>query len=281
MAKQLRSELNQKTRSVVKIKSDVEKWEDLAVEYIKYARGEKYLKDPLRFNVLTPEILNIIGNVRGKKVIDAGCGEGYLSRTLSREGGKVIGIDVSKTMIREALLQERYEDLGTKYILCDLTDPIPIESGSVDIIVANMVFFSIREIEKVIKNLSGYLSKDGEFIFSILHPCFHLNNYQWENIHLLNTRNGVLSTSISESYHDERLIERPYIDSFHKISVYLRSIEFYLQLFLKNGYTISDFREPILRLDNEKGGGRYYHAHFIPRFLIVKCKKTSGKITGL
>lgn len=267
------SKIKIKIKNLEKIQSDLERWEELATEYISYIKKEGDFRDTLRFNLLTPELLNLIGNVRGKRIIDAGCGEGYLSRGLSREGASVIGIDASKTMIREALLQEKSENLGTKFILCDLTNPIPIEGNSVDLIIANMVFFSVKDIETMVNNLTRYLIPGGQFVFSILHPCFHLSESQWQNIHLLNRKNSDLTIKLSESYHEEKILERPYIDSAHKIKVYLRPIDYYLRLFFKNGFTVTDFREPIQRLDEVREGDRYYHAYFLPRFLIVKCNK--------
>lgn len=258
---------------LAKIKTDLEKWEDLAKEYIGYMRGNKGVVDYLRFQVLTPEIMNVLGNVNQKNIIDAGCGEGYLSRALAREGANVVGIDGSKTMINEAVTNNGGENLKAKYLHSELGDSIPLDQEHFDIIIANMVFFSIKDVETVVRNLAECLKKNGEFVVSILHPCFHLNYEQWDRMHELNSNGGLLKISLTESYKDERVIEKSYIDSINKIRVYLRPIEFYTQLFFKLGFVITDFREPILRLNETKEGDKYYHAYLLPRFLILKFKK--------
>ena len=49
-----------------------------------------------------PYILELIGDVRGKKVLDAGCGGGFYSIWMSEKGSKVLGIDGSNEMLKIA-----------------------------------------------------------------------------------------------------------------------------------------------------------------------------------
>ena len=46
--------------------------------------------------------LQVVGNVSGLTVLDAGCGEGYLSRILAQGGAQVIGFDISPRLIEIA-----------------------------------------------------------------------------------------------------------------------------------------------------------------------------------
>lgn len=49
-----------------------------------------------------PAMLSLIGNVKGKKMLDAGCGHGYYSLLLAKKGPRVTGIDISEKMIELA-----------------------------------------------------------------------------------------------------------------------------------------------------------------------------------
>ena len=50
-----------------------------------------------------PQLFELIGDVKGKKILDIGCGAGGHDRKLIELGAKsVLGIDISKRMIREA-----------------------------------------------------------------------------------------------------------------------------------------------------------------------------------
>ena len=50
-----------------------------------------------------PVLWDFAGDVAGLKVLDAGCGTGYLSRKLYDRGARVIGIDFSEKMIEIAV----------------------------------------------------------------------------------------------------------------------------------------------------------------------------------
>ena len=44
---------------------------------------------------ILPHLLALLGDVSGRRVLDAGCGEGYLARILAARGARVTGIDLS------------------------------------------------------------------------------------------------------------------------------------------------------------------------------------------
>ena len=71
--------------------------------------------DPHRIVLLNPVLLNLLGSVKGKRVLDAGCGEGYLSRKLDRLGAEVTGVDFSSEML--AMARERTSlETGIRYM---------------------------------------------------------------------------------------------------------------------------------------------------------------------
>jgi 2-polyprenyl-3-methyl-5-hydroxy-6-metoxy-1,4-benzoquinol methylase len=58
--------------------------------------------DSARTVLLNPILLNLLEDVKGKKILDAGCGEGYFSRLLIKQGAIVTGVDFSTTMLNMA-----------------------------------------------------------------------------------------------------------------------------------------------------------------------------------
>ena len=53
--------------------------------------------------LLNPAIFELLGDVRGKRVLAAGCGQGYLSRLPARRGATVTGVE-SEPRYRGGLL---------------------------------------------------------------------------------------------------------------------------------------------------------------------------------
>ena len=54
-----------------------------------------------------PAFLTLIGDLRGRQVLDAGCGDGYNTRILARAGAHMTGVDLSARMIGLAQEAER------------------------------------------------------------------------------------------------------------------------------------------------------------------------------
>lgn len=65
--------------------------------------------------------MELLGDIRGKTVLDLGCGEGFYSRKLKLLGAKtVVGVDISQEMIRLARQQEGAKPLGCAYVVGDV-----------------------------------------------------------------------------------------------------------------------------------------------------------------
>lgn len=102
------------------------------------AIAEQYARtktSPLRRWVEQPSFLSLVGDVRGLRVLDLACGEGFYTRRLKAAGaGEVIGVDVSPAMI--ALARQREQDLpaGIQYVCADAAE-LP-DLGSFDRVVA-------------------------------------------------------------------------------------------------------------------------------------------------
>ena len=65
-------------------------------------------------------LLNLMGNIEGKSVLDVACGEGFYTRMLREQGAnQVTGIDISQGMIDLARQQEKDNQLGIEYVVED------------------------------------------------------------------------------------------------------------------------------------------------------------------
>lgn len=102
--------------------------------------------------------------------MDAGCGQGYLSRLLAKQKAKVIGIEPSD-LVDYAIKREGKEKLGITYIKADLSKWHD-KPNYYDIVLSNMVFMDIPDYQSAMKNCISVLKPGGLFIFSISHPCF-------------------------------------------------------------------------------------------------------------
>ena len=69
-----------------------------------------------------PAMLDLLGDVRGRRVLDAGCGSGPLAAALRARGAVVTGFDSSAVMV--ALARERLGEDADAHV-ADLSAPFP------------------------------------------------------------------------------------------------------------------------------------------------------------
>jgi cyclopropane fatty-acyl-phospholipid synthase-like methyltransferase len=56
----------------------------------------------------------MIGDVRGRRILDAGCGHGYLSRMLAARGARVTGVEPAQALYDYAKEKEAAQPLGIR-----------------------------------------------------------------------------------------------------------------------------------------------------------------------
>ena len=108
-------------------------------------------------------------DMSGQKVLDLGCGYGYYTDYFQNIGADVIGVDGSANMIDIA--SSRYENCT--FEICDITEDLPYENESFDLIFCNQVLMDVESIEKVFSECYRILKPGGIFYYSIVHPAFY------------------------------------------------------------------------------------------------------------
>ena len=74
----------------------------LRSQWTKYAQDWIETDQAVRTGMLDTWMLDALGDVSGKSVIDIGCGEGRFCRLLSDLGAVVTGIDLTEALIERA-----------------------------------------------------------------------------------------------------------------------------------------------------------------------------------
>jgi 2-polyprenyl-3-methyl-5-hydroxy-6-metoxy-1,4-benzoquinol methylase len=184
--------------------------------------------DFAREQLLNPAIFALLGSVEGKRMLDAGCGQGYLCRLLTDRGANVTGLEPSTAMFRSAVEREERERRGIQYVQADLSS-YAIEAASFDAVVANMVLMDIPEWEAATQTCMRALRPGGDFVFSPIHPCFEESSTEW----------GKGYVAVPE-YLDEYVVEQPVSVRFH------RPLSWYLNLVIDGGCAIRRLIEPQL-----------------------------------
>ena len=78
---------------------------------------------PWRLHVERPTLFGLLGDVRGKSVLDLACGDGIYARMIADRGAaRVHGVDLSGGMVELARKAESARPRGITYAVCDASD---------------------------------------------------------------------------------------------------------------------------------------------------------------
>lgn len=120
----------------------------------------------------TAGLLELVGDVRGKRFCDIACGQGRITRELARRGARVTGVDISAALLDSARDVERQMPLGVDYVHGDISVTQDLEPESFDGACCNFALTDIDDLSGTLNAISTLLRPGGLFVFSILHPCF-------------------------------------------------------------------------------------------------------------
>jgi SAM-dependent methyltransferase len=117
-----------------------------------------------------PAMIALAGDVRGHRVLDAGCGSGPLSAALREKGAIVTSFDSSPAMV--ALARQR---LGNDADLCvaDLSEPLPLADGAFDDVVVSLVLHYLPDWTRPLAELRRVLRPSGRLLLSVNHPIVY------------------------------------------------------------------------------------------------------------
>lgn len=114
-----------------------------------------------------PAILDLAGDVSGRRILDVGCGSGALFAALHDSGAVVTGFDRSTAMLEQA--RRRLGD-DADLRVADLGSPLPFPDRSFDDAVASLVLHYLRDWGPALTELRRVLRPGGRLIVSVDHP---------------------------------------------------------------------------------------------------------------
>ena len=117
-----------------------------------------------------PATLSLLGDVGGKRVLDAGCGPGVYAEELVTRGAEVVGFDASGRMVE--LAKERLRGRA-EISLANLEEPLAwLQDASFDLVVSALVMDYVEDWGVPLSEFRRVLKPGGELVFSVEHPTF-------------------------------------------------------------------------------------------------------------
>ncbi len=236
----------------------------LRAQWTKYAQDWIETDQAVRTGMLDTWMLEALGGVSGKSVIDIGCGEGRFCRLLSDLGAEVTGVDLTEALIERAL------EVGSKretYLLGDAEDLVGVADNGFDLAVSYVVLVDLVDYRRSIREAYRVLRPGGRFIVCNIHP---IRTAVKSTDGWISDRSRKLFYPV-DNYTEEG--EREFLWWSGPFINMHRTLSSYVSAFLDAGFVLEALQEPIPSEEQLAEHPNFDDEPRVPNFIIYVLKK--------
>lgn len=216
----------------------------------------------------TEDELKLFDGIKGSKVLEIGCGDGYSLEYMSNHGADELwGIDLSSVQIEMAVKHLSSKGINANLFASPMEKDINLPKSYFDIVFSIYALGWTVDLSRTLSLIFQYLKPGGSFIFSWEHPVFSC---------LSATENGVL---LNKSYSEEGDFLTDNWRGKAPVVMHRRKISTYINELVKAGFAIERIIEGDLpeRYKADDGFSEkwysVYKAKLMPTTMIIKARK--------
>jgi ubiquinone/menaquinone biosynthesis C-methylase UbiE len=220
------------------------------------------------FKIQLPVILNLLGDLRSKSLLDVGCGPCVYSVEFAERGADVFGVDISQKMLEKAA--KNVETANVKVALLEAdAHSLPCADRSFDVVVLILTILNTRMLEEAAR----VLKPGGTLLFSDTHPVIEAKA-RWES-------DEVSAPLIIEDYFSQDKKKWRIENGSGKtitLKYYRRTIEQSANMIADAGFKILKIAEPKPKKSLKKSDPAHYdRCSRIPYFIIYLAQKYANQ----
>jgi len=213
---------------------------------------DQWIADP-EDDPVVQSLFRVIGAVDGERILDLGCGQGRIARSLVERGAaEVVGVELSQEMLARAR-----ETSKVTYLHADAATTTWWDGAEFDGVVSSMALMDIDDLAAAVHTAATVLRSGGWFAWSINHPAFpgieHVRS----------------SWPTDGSYFDEGLWFTDGTGVRGTVGANHRTLTTYFTALLGAGFALTHLDEPPWRLSPEHPA--------LPFFLITRWTKDAPR----
>lgn len=209
-----------------------------------------------------PVILELIGDIAGKSVLDLGCGDAAIGREFLQGGATAyLGIDGSANMVTLAS-QTLAGTVGR--VIHHFIEDWQYPQATFDLVLARLVLHYIADLPALCVQIWRTLQPGGKFVFSVEHPVITSTDRGW-------VKGGARQDWLVDNYFDTGLRVTEWMGG--QVEKYHRTVEDYFNDLQRAGFIVAHLRESCPQRQHFQDEQTYLRRKRIPLFLFLAGRK--------
>lgn len=116
--------------------------------------------------------LRLLGDLKGKRVLDLGCGGGHCAVAFAKAGAGVIGLDHSKVQLSYARRLAEAAEVRIELREADVADLAWLRPDSIDVVFSSYTLSYVNDLARVFRQVHRVLKVGAPLVFSLVHPVW-------------------------------------------------------------------------------------------------------------
>lgn len=203
-----------------------------------------------------PGTLALLPEVKGKRVLDAGCAAGWYTAWLLDHGAQVTAVDLSPNMV-----ERTHQRVGerARILQADLNLPLDdLTDASFDIVLSSLTLHYLKDWTGVLSEFRRILVPGGTLVFSVHHPFMDFTVFKRENYFLTELLEDEWNTTTGPV----------------KVYFYRRPLSQIITAVLEAGFLLEKLSEPMPTQEFQAAQPEaYQRLTKRPQFLFLRARK--------
>lgn len=232
-------------------------WESQAENWIAWARTPGH-DDYWRYS---PSFFREIVPSSAGRTLEIGCGEGRVTRDLTRLGHETVAVDTSPTLVRAA----RELDPDGRYVLADGAR-LPFGAGSFEVVVAYNSLMDVDDMPGTVREAARVLQPEGRFCICVTHPIADAGRFVDRSPDAPFVIDDYLQTRIFDEAFERNGLSIHFFGYTYPLESYARALE-------DASFVLELLREPAQLDDAAEMDPAERRWQRLPNFLFIRAMK--------
>ena len=118
--------------------------------------------------------LRLLGDLKGKRVLDLGCGSGAGAIAVAKQGAIAIAVDGSADNLAAAKRAGDENEVRIEFHQADLADLAFVRADTIDVVLSVWSLAHVEDLNRVFRQVHRVMKTNAPFVFSLPHPAYDM-----------------------------------------------------------------------------------------------------------